>query len=446
MEGSDGAMTVHQESRIRPSAEQDAQALRAELDELLRARQYATQRERHLAEAVQAAAQPDRDHGYAHPQQRPDPDLLRQLDHARHLREGLGARCLELSERLLGVEDHLRRRIPEPAPAPAPVTAPAPVPEPRRKRPTGARFGGVYEQEPAAPAPVPVTAPAAPRATGARFGGVHTGAPEAAPQPPVAAAAPAPAAAPQPRTQAELTALATRIGGLHRRGSTHESAALVAQAAVTLTPADVSRLAALLRSGGPAGAAAYLARAVAHGTPGHAAGTLAELRRAGLSGEATELFHALWGYPAATLPELLAALEHTGQGADGQTLLWEWGSAPPAELAALAALLAAADRPADTRTLLRQAAAMPVPQVAELAATLDGQLAAVLLRELVALRPPTDLALVAGGLTGDPGRYAALLDAVAESGEGRQRAAAAALRSAGLPTAAEPPRGRRGRR
>ena len=463
-------MTVHQESGTRVSAErdaraqdapaQDAQALRTELDELLRARQYATQRERRLTEAVQASARPARDHGYAHPQQRPDPDLQRQLDHARQLREGLGTRCLELSERLLAVEDDLRRRIPAAAPEAAPEAAPAvdpaagpaaaAAPEARRRRPTGARFSGVYEQEPAGPTAAPAAAPPAPRATGARFGGAYATGPEAAPPPPQAQpdAPPVPPVPvrPRPRTPAELTALATRIDGLHRQGSAHESAALVARAAVTLSPADVARLVQLLRSGGPAGAAAYLARTVAHGAPGHAATTLAELRRAGLTDEATELFHALWGYPAATLPELLAALERTGQGADGRTLLWEWGSAPPAELAALAALLDVAGRPDDARTLLRQAAAMPGPQVSELVATLDEPLAGVLLRELVALRPPTELALVAGGLTGDPGCYSGLLAALAECDEGRRRGITAALRSAGLPTAAEAPRGRRGRR
>ncbi|MFF1868666.1 hypothetical protein [Kitasatospora herbaricolor] len=459
-------MTVHQESRTRSSVGQDAQALRAELDELLRARQYASQRERRLGEAVRAVSLPGRDHGYAQPQQQPDPELLRQLDHARQLRESLGARCLELSEHLLTVEDRLRRQdqAAVPAQAAAPAPTPAPAPEPRRKRPTGARFGGAYEQEPAAPpAPAPpadaLPAAAAPRATGARFGGgraTRTDTDDDAGGPPPAdsrtdaagpaAAPPAPAPAPQPRTPAELAGLAERIAGLHRRGSAQESAALVAQAAVTLAPADVARLTALLRSGGPAGAAAYLARAVAHGTPGHAAGTLAELRRAALVTEAAELFHALWGYPAAVLPELLAALEGSGQGADGQTLLWEWGSAPPADLAALAERLHAAGRAGDTRTLLRQAAARPGPEISALAAALAEPLAGALLRELVALRQPAELAQVGGALAGDPGRYGTLLAAVAEGDPGRRRAAEAALRAAGLPTEPPAPRSRRSRR
>ena len=460
-------MTVHQESNLRPSVEQDPQALRAELDELLRARQYAAQRERRLAETVRDAGLPGPDHRYAQPQGHADPELLRRLDQARHLREELGVRCLELSERLLAVEDRLRLHAPAPVPpqgtaVPAPAPVAAPVSAPRRKRPTGARFGGVYEEEAAAPptqeAAAPPT-PSTPYVTGARFGGGRGGTSgrPAAPQD----TAPRPGAEPdrslaperpQPavhraRSSAELTALAERIAGLHRRGSAPESAALVAQGAVTLAPTDVARLTALLRSGGPAGSAAYLARAVAHGAPDHAAATLAELRRAGLVAEAAELFHALWGYPAAALPGLLAALEAGGQGADGQTLLWEWGSAPPADLAALAGHLHAAGRPTDTRTLLRQAAARPVLEVSALVAALDGPLAVALLRELVALRRPTDLALVGEALAAAPALYGALLAALAETDEGRRRDTSAALRVAGLPTVpAEPVRARRGRR
>ncbi|MFI6443618.1 hypothetical protein [Kitasatospora sp. NPDC050543] len=418
-------------------AEQDARALRTELDELLRARQYATARERRLTGAVQATDPPDR-------------ELLRQLEQARMLRARLGARCLELSEHLLTVEDRLR----ESAPAPPPAATPA--------RPTGARFGGAYQQAPAAPAP-PAPPPAAapvPPARGARFGGVRPAsapaqhaAPAAAPPTPAPAPAPPPQAErpvapppPPPRAQAELVGLAERITLLHARGSTQESAAVTAQAAVTLAPPDVARLAALLRTVGPAGAGGYLARATAHGAPAQAAATLAELRRSGLAEEAAGLFHALWGYPAAGLPALLAALDASGQSADGVTLLWEWGSAPPADLAALAALLVTAGRAADARTLLRQAAARAVPDLAALALALEEQLAPVFLRELVGMRAPADLAALAGALTTRPDRYAALLAALAAGDPGRCRSATAALRSAGLPTAVDAPRARRARR
>ncbi|WP_405013413.1 hypothetical protein [Kitasatospora sp. NBC_01539] len=450
----------------------DVRLLRTELDELLRARQYAAQRERRLTEAVGAAREPDRAHGYAQPQRYPDPELLRQLAQARTLREGLGVRCLELSERLLALEDGLRQRdaawadgrheagVPEAVPErPAADRPPAQraAAGPRRRRPTGARFGGVYEDEEAQEAPaamaVPVAAPVAP-ARGARFGGVRPTAdpaPEPAPQspPPVEAAAPA------PRSAEELAGLAQRIGELHRRGSTHESAAVAAQAAVTLAPQDVARLAAALRSRGPHGSAGYLARAAAHGPARQAADTLAELRRTGLTDEAAELFHALWRLPAAALPELLAALEATGQAADGHTLLWEWASAPPAELASLAARLSAAGRTGDVFGLLRQTAGRPVADVVaavgELGSAAGGpegaQLALALVGEVTALRSAADLAELGAALVRWPVLYGALLAGIAVLDESRTRSALAALRSVGLPTVPTAAAGRsRGRR
>ncbi|GJF28562.1 hypothetical protein KNE206_12620 [Kitasatospora sp. NE20-6] len=450
----------------------DVQLLRTELDELLRARQYAAQREGRLAEAVGAAREPDRAHGYAQPQRFPDPELLRQLAQARTLREGLGVRCLELSERLLAVEDGLRQRgaawadgqhgaaAPEAVPdRPAAVERPAAAP--RRRRPTGARFGGVYEeeadQESTAAVAAPVAAPAAP-ARGARFGGVRPAAdtvPEPSPQSPSPQGPPpVEAAAPVPRSAEELAGLAQRIGELHRRGSTHESAAVVAQAAVTLAPRDVARLASALRSRGPHGSAGYLARAAAHGPARQAADTLAELRRTGLTDEAAELFHALWRLPAAALPELLAALEATGQAADGHTLLWEWASAPPAELASLAARLSAAGRTGDVFGLLRQTAGRPVADVVaavgELGSATGGpegaQLALALVGEVAALRSAADLAELGAALVRWPVLYGALLAGVAALDESRTRSALAALRSVGLPTvpaAAGRSRGRR---
>ncbi|WP_431678443.1 hypothetical protein [Kitasatospora sp. KL5] len=261
------------------------------------------------------------------------------------------------------------------------------------------------------------------------------------------------AAVPPLRSAEEIAAVAGRIGELHRRGAAHESAAVVAQAAVTLAPENVAQLAGLLRSHGPYGAAAYLARATAHGSADQAVGTLAELRRAGLVDEASELFHALWGAPASALPSLLAALERAGQPADGQTLLWEWASAPPAELAALAVGLSAAGRTGDVRHLLRQAAGRPIGDVVavvqQLAAPAAGapapQLSAVLVREAAGMRSPADLAQLGHALLPQRELYEVLLGAVAVLEESRSRGALAALRSAGLPT--EPPTTRaRGRR
>ncbi|MFJ9517719.1 hypothetical protein ACIRPK_05530 [Kitasatospora sp. NPDC101801] len=386
-------MTVRERD---PGTAEDVQALRTELDELLRARRYAAQREQRLTEALVGSA---------------DPELHRQLAQIRTLRDGLGARHLELSERLLALEDHRREQ-----------TAVPPA-----RRPTGARFGGAYGAS-AAPQPAPAAAAAPMR--GARFAGVSAPEPE-----PVAAQPPPPPrpVVPEPRSAAELATLAARIGALHGRGSAQESAALTAQAAVVLAPADVARLIALLRAEGPAGAAGYLARAVAHGAAGQAAGTLAELRRTGLSEESAALFHALWGYPAAELPALLAALEQVGLSADSLTLLWEWGSAPPAELAALADHLRAAGRTEDAYRLLHQAAGRRADELADTALRLDAQLAEALSRQVARLRSPADLAGYAAGLSPSPTRYRALLAAVGTLDESRSRAALAALRGAGLP-------------
>ncbi|BFV59396.1 hypothetical protein KCMC57_up45000 [Kitasatospora sp. CMC57] len=388
-------MTVRE---IDPGAAEDVQALRSELDELLRARRYAAQREQRLAEGVSSGN---------------DPELHRQLAQIRSLRDGLASRHLELSERLLALEDHRREQTAVPVP----------------RRPTGARFGGAYE---AAPAPQPAPAAAAAPMRGARFAGVAAPAAEPEPEAPQPVAPPRPKA-PEPRSAAELAALAARITALHRRGSAQESAAVTAQAAVVLAPADVARLIALLRAEGPAGAAGYLARAVAHGAAGQAAGTLAELRRAGLSEEAAALFHALWGYPATELPSLLAALEQAGLSADGLTLLWEWGSAPPAELAALADHLRAAGRTEDAYRLLHQAAGRRTDELADTAIHLAPRLAEALSYEVVRLRSPADLADYAAGLVVSPDRYRALLAAVGTLDESRTRAALAALRGAGLP-------------
>lgn len=454
-----------------PSAA-EVQSLRTELDELLRARQFAAQRERRLTEAIRTARSNVHDghgqgsahqgHGYAQFAPPPDQELLRQLTQAQTLREGLGVRCLELSDRLLALEDRLlseggfagRRGTeadhrppatptagPEPQAAPAAAGRPA---KPARSRPTGARFGTVYQDE-AAPVLPPLGAQPL---RGARFGGVrpaspepqHSDAPAHPPGPPRAEpSAPAPTVQAVPlRSPGELGALAQRVSELHRRGAAQESAAVVAQAAVTLAPVDVARLVELLRSGGPTGSADYLARSVAHSAPGQAAGTLAELRRSGQVDEAAVLFHALWSVPAAALPALLTALEQAGQSADGQTLLWEWASAPPGELADLAVRLWESGRSADVRSLLRQVAGRPTGEVAAVALALERSLALGLVGEVVRLRPAVDIGAFAAEVYGDGELYRAMLAAVAAQDESRSRSALAALRLAGLPTEPAP--------
>ncbi|MFD0347412.1 hypothetical protein ACFQ0M_17775 [Kitasatospora aburaviensis] len=424
-------------------SEQDALELRAELDELLRARQYANQRERRLAEAVRAV--PER--------QRPDAELLRQLARARTLREEIGARCLELSEQLMDLEHRLRQPGPRQAapgsgPGPTPARAPTPgsgarttirtpprhhKPLPARRRNPARRRDPLRHRTPARHryAPRPCAGP--PR--GARGPGGRRAAPASA----------RPQGAPSP-LPGELAALAERITTLHRQGAARESAALLDQAAALLLPPDTARLAALLTRGGPDGASVRLARGAANGAPEQAAATLAELRQAGLAEEATELFHALWGHPVDALPALLAALEQTGQPADGATLLWNWGSAPTAELAALAAALERAGRSGDVRTLLRQAAGRPTADLAALVGTLPAPLPAVLLHELAALRPSAELVRLASALKDHRELYDGLLAALTAD-EGRHRTTLAALRTAGLPTTpAGRPRSRWGRR
>ncbi|MFI9320520.1 hypothetical protein ACIGXI_12165 [Kitasatospora aureofaciens] len=363
-----------------PEGEQRAAELRAELDELLSASRYAGQRERRLNEAIRAA--PGR--------RRPDGDLLRQLAQARTLREGLGARCLQLSDELHELESHLRQQQ-----HPQPTQPPQPPPPP---------------QPPLPPEPQPRPTPTPPP--------------------------------PPPPIRPDLGALTERITGLHRRGAFPEAEELLHQAAARLAPADAALLVGMLSRRGPTGASLRLARTAAGGAPDHAVAVLAELRELGLAEEAAELFHAFRTYPASAVPALLAALERAGQHADCATLLWEWGSAPTPELTSLAACLQQHGRPADVRTLLRQAAGRSTADLAGLATELPPALATLLLHELATLRPTVELVRLAAALTGRPDLYGQLLAALLAD-DSRHRTTLAALRSAGLPTA--PPGAQRSR-
>ncbi|MFD7414210.1 hypothetical protein [Kitasatospora purpeofusca] len=424
--------TRHTEQPLAPDAgigasEQDALELRAQLDELLRARQYAVQRERRLAEAVRSL-----------PERRPvDGELLRQLTQARTLREGLGTRCLELSDRLKTVEEQLRQPSPRISGGERPgSTAGTPdgIPDSAHGEAHHDLRHNVHHDLHRAPAD----------------DGPHLTPTGPAPSPgPTSAPGPAPAPAPAPprhRSPGELAALAERITGLYRNASPTEAADILGQAAEHLTPEDTAALAARLSHRGPTDASLHLARSAVHGSPHHAAATLAELRRAGLADEAGDLFNALRSCPAADLPALLDGLERAGQHADGATLLWEWGSAPTAELAALATVLHQADRAADARTLLRQAAGRPTGDLTALATTLPAPLPALLLGELATLRPPAELVRLAGALAGRTDLYEALLLPLLAD-PGQHRTTLAALRTAGLPTTpANRPRSRWGRR
>ncbi|MFF7589433.1 hypothetical protein ACFZCK_18290 [Kitasatospora purpeofusca] len=421
--------TRHTEQPLVPDAgigasEQDALELRSQLDELLRARQYAVQRERRLSEAVRSL--PDR--------QRVDGELLRQLTQARTLREGLGARCLELSDRLKTLEEQLRQPSPRVGGSERPGTGtPDGIPDRGRDGALHDVHRDVDHRD--AHHDVHHAVRRAPADDG----------PHPTPTGPAPVPGPAPAP-PRHRSPGELAALAERITGLYRTASPTEATDILGQAAEHLTPEDTAALAARLAHRGPTGASLHLARSAVHGSPHHAAATLAELRRAGLAEEAGELFNTLRSCPAADLPALLDGLERAGQHADGATLLWEWGSAPTAELTALATALHRADRATDARTLLRQAAGRPTGDLTALATTLPAPLPALLLGELATLRPPAELVRLAGALAGRTDLYEALLTPLLAD-PGQHRTTLAALRTAGLPTTpANRPRSRWGRR
>ncbi|WP_031067927.1 hypothetical protein [Streptomyces sp. NRRL WC-3742] len=369
--------------------EQEAYELRTELDELLRASRYAGQRERRLNEAIRST--PGRN--------RPDGDLLRQLAQARTLREGLGARCLQLSNQIQELEIQLRHDQ-QLHPGQQPQQPPSqPQPQPELQQP----------HQPPQPQPQPQ--------------------PQEQPleePPPV---------------KPDLGALTQRITTLHRSGADAEATELLNQAAVLLTPADAALLIGMLARRGPTGASLQLAATCAGSAPEQAVAVLVELRELGLAEEAEQLFRAFWAYPATDLPALLAALERAGQHADGATLLWEWGSAPTPELTSLAAALRQHGRQADVRTLLRQAAGRPTPDLAVLATDLLPELSTILLQELAALRPPTEVARLAASISEHPSLYGQLLAALLAN-EARHRTTLAALRSAGLPTTPRAPRSR----
>ncbi|MFJ9695429.1 hypothetical protein [Kitasatospora sp. NPDC101183] len=378
------------------TAEQQAFELRTELDELLSASRYAGQRERRLNEAIRAT--PGR--------HRPDADLLRQLAQARTLREGLGARCLQLSNQLHELEIRLRHDQPQQQQhqQQPPQQQQQPLQQPLRQQQH-------QPQEPYEP---------------------YEPQPEQHPEPP-------------PPARPDLGALTERITSLHRSGADAEAAELLDRAAALLAPPDAALLVGMLSRRGPTGASLRLAATCARSAPEPAVAVLAELRELGLAEESAELFHAFWAYPPADLPALLAALERAGQHADGATLLWEWGSAPTPELTVLAAALRQHGRQADVRTLLRQAAGRPTPELASLAMELLPELSTVLLNELAALRPPAELVRLAAALAEHPSLYGQLLAALLAD-EARHRTTLAALRSAGLPTSPPAPRSRWGRR
>ncbi|WP_377271519.1 hypothetical protein [Peterkaempfera sp. SMS 1(5)a] len=439
--------------------------LRTQLDELLRARQYAVQRERRLAAGLRPA-----EHGYATPSPAQDRAMVQQLAQARAYREQLGTECRRLSEQLLEAEEHARWTAVTPVqPDPGPDGGQGVHAGRARVRTRGsARHGGMPTggETPAA-APPPDTAPPGRRSgapVGARFGGAHGGS-EPDPGPPSAPDGrpgrsapprdPQPAVAPPagPGPFVDLAALTSQVSRLHAAGRSQEAVATVVEASLALAPDQVALLATRLRAQGPPGSARCLARSAARGPAGHVALVLALLRRAELMEESQELFHQLWSWTADRLVPLFDALEQTGQAADAATLLWESASAPPDDVAALAAALAHAGRAADLRSLLGQASSRSPAEVAALVTALAGAGRAdeyeLLLGAAVRGRQASDLAELGAQLAsgGDPGPYARLLAAAEEAAPERRRDIAAALRLAGLPLQADAStRSRLGRR
>ncbi|MBV6695925.1 hypothetical protein KV557_02135 [Kitasatospora aureofaciens] len=306
--------------RIRPStrehdSELQAHELRAELDELLRASRYAGQRERRLTEAVQAS--PNR--------QRPDGDLLRQLAQARTLREGLGARCLQLSDQLQALEHDLRQQPPE-----APQFA---TPEPPPLRPD---IGALAQ-----------------RVTALHRSGAH---------PEVADLLAQAAARLTPPDTAHLA------GILARRGPADASRQLARSTAHT-TPEHAVAVLAELREAGLADEAAELFHAF-WGYPANALPAL--LAALELAGQVADGATLLWEWGSAPTPELTAlaaGLQQAGRHTDVRTLLRQAAGRPTADLAALAT-----DLPAPLpAVLLRELAALRPPvELVRLAAALDG--------------------------------------------------------------------------
>ncbi|MEU4113984.1 hypothetical protein AB0F71_05770 [Kitasatospora sp. NPDC028055] len=321
-----------------PEGEQRAAELRSELDELLRASRYAGQRERRLSEAIRAT--PGR--------QRPDGDLLRQLAQARTLREGLGARCLQLSDQLQELELHLRQ-APIPAPVPAPPPAPAPPPPPAP--PVRPDLGALTE-----------------RITGLHRSGAR---PEAEDLLDRAAAHLAPAEA------------ALLAGMLSRRGPTGASLQL-ARTTARSTPEHAVVVLAELRELGLAEEAAELFHAFRAYPAAAVPALLAALERAGQHADSATL---LWEWGSAPTPELTslaAGLQQHGRPADVRTLLRQAAGRPTADLVGLATGLP----PALATLLLQELAALRPPvELARLAAALEnhrdlyGQLLAALLAD-----------------------------------------------------------------
>ncbi|WP_316521306.1 hypothetical protein [Kitasatospora brasiliensis] len=293
-------------------SEQQAAELRAELDELLRASRYATQRERRLNEAIRAT--PGR--------QRPDGELLRQLAQARTLREGLANRCLQLGDQLEVLENCIRNG--------------QQPPPPQRKPPVRPDIGALTE-----------------RITALHRAGAFT---EAAEMVNTAAARLTPADA------ALLVGMLARYGP---PGASLHLARRVARAA----PAHAVAALAELRELGQAEEAAEVFHTFWSYPAAAVPDLLSTLERAGLTADSATL---LWEWGSAPMPELTSlavCLQQHGRADDVRTLLRQAAGRSTGDVAALATGLP----PALATLLLSELAALRPPvEVVRLATALDG--------------------------------------------------------------------------
>jgi hypothetical protein len=383
------------------------------LDELLRARQYATHRERRLAEAVRTASEPDPAHGYAQPHRHPDPDLVRQLMQAQTLREGLGTRCLELSERLLALEDLLRQSGPGTAqggpggqggpvpwpdaaagrPSPggqgAPVTPAAAPPVPTvtapasgPARPRGARFGGAFPHGDPAQVPTPAppgsdaqvtTEPGGPPSTveaaspppapmrGARFGGIRPSAdaPDAARRTRTSRSGTASGGVP-----AEASGPTPGPGAGSARGDADDGAPAPRDPREIFALA--ARIADLHRRGAAQESAAVTARAAVTLAPSDVVGLAGLLRAGGPYGASGYLVRAAAHGPARQAADTLAEHRRVGLVDEAAELFHALWGLPASGLPALLAALERAGQSADGQTLLWEWASAPPVESADL--------------------------------------------------------------------------------
>ncbi|MEV7425303.1 hypothetical protein [Streptomyces sp. NPDC091212] len=199
-------------------------------------------------------------------------------------------------------------------------------PAPQRK-PRGARFAGIEDEEPDAAAPAPLAppqgAPATPR--GARFGGVPT----ARPVGPTA-----PEATPEDRRAAtETVARLTRLRAEGRSGEAH----VVLCEAASRPPGQLPQLAAELHRAGLGADWAELLWEAAFLPPAQLAAAAGALALAGRDDDCGQLLRQGVSRPAGEISDAVLALGDAGRGQEARALLTAFVQARAPEDAALVA-------------------------------------------------------------------------------------------------------------